>query len=158
MKSTPCREVQKIAKKPVSLTLKTALESCFETVKSWKCWMSHKTSLEENTMFFFVSKSGTLSILHGNRKSFLLSKLMRLDRGLPEIRPKSYSNWLLIDFCNSNYVRASIEIFAMIQIRTKKVRLYRKIVNFDPKSVISSKRSTFLMKLTDFWYKSTVFD
>ena len=62
-------------------------------------------------------------------------KLMRLDRGLLEIQSKSYSNWLLIDFCDSNYVQASIEIVATIRIRTEKVQLYQKFVNFDQKSV-----------------------
>ena len=45
-------------------------------------------------------------------------KLMRLDRGRPEIQSKSYSNWLLIDFCNSIPAVRSIVATILIRIRT----------------------------------------
>ena len=75
---------------------------------------------------------------------------MRLDRGRPEIRSKSYSNQLLIDFFDPNSAVQSI--VATISIRNpgiyienrsilskidrfyrKSVELYRKFVEFDRK-------------------------
>ena len=44
---------------------------------------------------------------------------MRLDRGRPEIQSKSYSNRLLIDFCNSIPAVRSIVATILIQIRTE---------------------------------------
>ena len=46
------------------------------------------------------------------------SKLMRLDWGRPEIRSKSYSNRLLIDFFDPNLMLKCIEMVAMIWIQT----------------------------------------
>ena len=54
-------------------------------------------------------------IFHFRHLSFLLMfKLMRLDRGWPEIWSKSYSNWLLINFFDPNLPRS---IVATILIR-----------------------------------------
>ena len=73
-------------------------------------------------------------------------KLMRSNRGWPEIRSKSYSNRLLVDFFDPNLLLKSIEIVATIRIRIqistyrsiyiennlKTVDLYQKLVEFEP--------------------------
>ena len=76
---------------------------------------------------------------------------MRLDQGRPEILSKSYSNLLLIDFCDSIPAVRSIVATILIRIRTEINRIwteinrkrsiyiencqfYRKLVKFDRKS------------------------
>ena len=92
--------------------------------------------------------------------SYLDAKLMQLDRPPAKIRSKSYSNCLLIDFCDSipavRSIVATISIQFRIQILIlnsilyqktsmyiKKVQLYRKLVQFDRKRRFISKTTIF---------------
>ena len=63
-------------------------------------------------------KRPTVQFYAKSKKKYSQSKLMRLDRPPAKIRSKSYSNWLLIDFCDPNLMLKSIEIVATIWIRT----------------------------------------
>ena len=60
----------------------------------------------------------------------ICTKLMRSNRGHAKIRSKSYSNWLLIDFCDSIPAVWSIVATISIRIRTQisnlTSNLYRK--------------------------------
>ena len=73
---------------------------------------------------------------------------MRLDRGRPEIRSKSYSNRLLIDFFDPNLPVRSIVATISIQIR---IQIYQKIL-------IWSKIHRIWSKICRIWSKTTIFD
>ena len=102
------------------------------------------------------------------------TKLMRLDRGRPKIRSKSYSNRLLIDFFNPNSALRSIVPTISIQIRTQIwirnlksmtefdfiFKFISKIIEFDQKLSILvvifdffDQIQLFSIKLDNFWYK-----
>ena len=69
---------------------------------------------------------------------------MRLDRGQPKIRSKSYSNRILIDIFDPNLLLKSIEIVATIQNLGPNSNL---TLNLYQKSMIISKIHQFLSKI-----------
>ena len=71
-------------------------------------------------------------------------KLMRLDRGLPKIRSKSYSNHVLIDIFDPNLFLKSIEIVATIRNLGPNLNL---TLNLYQKSTIISKIHRFLSQI-----------
>ena len=76
------------------------------------------------------------------------SKLMQLDRGRPEIQSKSYSNQLLIDFCNSIPAVRSIVSTISIRIWTEINRI-RTEINW--KQSIYIENSSILSKIGRIW-------
>ena len=87
---------------------------------------------------------------------------MRLDRGRPEIRSKSYSNRLSINFFDPNSVRESIKIFATIQNlgpnSNLTSNLYRKKSNLIENSSILIENPSFSTKFDHFQPFSTIFN
>ena len=79
---------------------------------------------------------------------------MRLDRGRPEIRSRSYSNRLLIDFFDPNSVRESIEIVATIRNIGPNLNLTSNL--YQKKSNLIG-NSSILIENQSFW-KSTALE
>ena len=83
------------------------------------------------------------------------SKLMRLDRGRPEIRSKLYSNRLLIEFFNPNRNRCDdsksrSEFESNFEFILKMVKFDQKFVEFDQKSRIFDQIQPFSIKFNHF--------
>ena len=94
--------------------------------------------------------------------SAIISKLMRLDRGLPKIRSKSYSNRVLIDIFDPNLLLKSIEIVATIRNLGPNLNLtsnlYQKWSNLIKNLSNLIKKVRFSIKFDHFLLYSTIFD
>ena len=119
----------------------------------FKCCKTANTKSNNNLKLHFFLKPNKrqvrmkLTISIHSLDFFIYLMQMRSNRGHAKIRSKSYSNWLLINIFNSNLPVRSIVATISIQIRTQKVRIWAKIVNF---SCRFRYKSSFSIKFDQF--------